>query len=282
MRRPTKKFTRSPGFVRKATPDKLPDPQLDPLAFEQLIKNRGLRWRHFKAAQCPNVEDLETNQHNPNCRICENGMVFFGEREVHGIFQQNKLERMYEIQGVWDVGEAMVTFSAFEDDADGNPGKGSTIDLQHFDKLICLDYTFRWQELIEHSSLGVDRLRYPALTIEFLRTKSKEFKINEDFIIDEKGMIKWTGQNTPGSDQLNDRGEIFTVSYCARPVFYVVQLIHEIRATKAQNIVTGEVMAIRLPQAVLIRRDYLFAHPGDDKGQQDTRSPRSGGNVNPQ
>lgn len=268
--------------MRPGTPDNLPDPQLDPKAFEELIKNRGLRWQHFKATQCPNVDDLENNQHDPNCRRCENGMLYYGGAIIHGIFQQNKLERMYEVQGIWDIGEAVVTFSAYADDLAGVPGKGAAVDLQHFDKLVCLDYQFRWQELIEHSPMGIDRLRYPALNVEFLSTKQKEYKINEDFIIDENGYIKWTTTNRPDYNQDTQRGEVYTVAYCARPVFYVVQLLHEIRATKALNRETNEVEAIRLPQMVLIRRDYLFKHPADDKGEPDTQFPRSGGNVTPQ
>jgi len=57
--------------------------------------------------------------------------------------------------------------------------------------------------------------------------------------------------------------------------------MHEIRATKAQDFITKEIVAVRLPQSVLIRRDYLFTHPADDKGQQDIRFPRSGGNTVP-
>lgn len=280
MRRPTKTFPPSPGQVRKLTPDRLPDPQLDPLHFEELIKNRGLRWKHERATPCPNVTSLETNDHDPNCRACENGMIFYSPTEVHGVFQGNKLERMYEIQGSWDVGEAIVTFSAYADDDDGNPGKGDAVDLQHFDKLTCLDYQFRFQELVEHSLTGPDRLRYPAQTVEYLSTKDKQFYLDQDFVIDANGYIQWLGQNRPGHDQLNDQGEIYTIAYCAQPVFYVVQLIHEIRASKAVDQMTGLSTAIRLPQQVLIRRDYLFTHPSDKHGLDDQQSPQSGGNVN--
>lgn len=274
-------FPDSPGMIRKMTPDKLPDPQLDPQAFEQLIKNRGLRWKHEKASPCPNITDLETNSHDPNCRECENGMRFYGSLEVHGFFQGNKLERIYEIQGSWDVGEAVVTFSAYADDEQGNPGRGVAVDLQHYDKLTCLDYSFRFQELIEHSPTGVDRFRYPALTVEFLATKSKVYVLDQDFAIDEVGYIRWLNQNQPGYNQLIQRGEIFTVAYCARPVFYVIQLIHEIRATKALDPITGQIIAVRLPQQVLIRRDYLFSHSGDKTGQSDAEAPRGSGNTVP-
>lgn len=280
MRRPSKTFPTSPGFMASGTPKNLPDPQLDPIAFEQLIHQRGLRWKHYRATQCPNIKSLETGIHDPNCRQCENGQIFYGGAIVHGLNMQYKLEKLYESQGAWDLGNGVVTFSAYADDEDGNPGMGPAIDLQPFDKLICLDYSFRWSEVIEHSPTGIDRLRYPALTVEYVATKDKVYYIDEDFIINEVGYLKWTGQNQPLYDQLNSLGEIFTVAYTAQPVFYVIQLIYEIRATKAFDQTTGAITAVRLPQQVLIRRDYLFSHPGDKVALNTQPSPRSGGTVN--
>lgn len=266
--------------MKSGVPANLPDPQLAPEQFEQLIKNRGLRWKHEKASPCPNIKDLETNIHNPNCKACDNGMLFYGATEVHGVFQANKLERMYEINGAWDVGEAVVTYSAYADGPDGTPGAGAAIDLQHFDRLTCLDYEFRFQELIEHSPTGIDRLRYPALVVEFLATKSKTYVQNQHFTINEAGYVQWLSNDQPGYDQLNERGEIFTIAYCAQPVYYVVQLIHETRATKAVDVATGESKAVRLPQQVLIRRDFLFNNKADTDALDSQSSPRSGGNVN--
>ena len=281
MRRPSRTFPNSPGQVRKMTPDNLPDPSLDPLAFEQLIKNRGLRWKHEKAVPCPAVSDIEQQMHDPNCVICENGMVFYGCSEVHGLFSNNKLERMYEIIGVFDVGQAVVTFSAYKDGPDGTPGMGEAVSMQHWDKLTCLDYQFRWQERIEKSPTGIDRLRYPALDIEFVATKSKKYFVNTHFEINADGNVQWISQDQPSYDQLNQRGEVYTISYNAQPVFYVVQLLHEIRATKAIDPMTGQSKAIRLPQQVLIMRDYLFKRKDDKDGLGTTSTPRSGGGITP-
>jgi hypothetical protein len=281
MRRPYKTFPNSPGQIRKLTPDNLPDPSLDPKAFEDLIKNRGIRWKHEKATPCPNVSDIEQQMHDPNCRICENGMLFYGSSEIHGIFSNNKLERMYEVIGIWDVGQAIVTFSAYMDGQDGTPGMGTAIDMQHWDKLTCLDYEFRWQERIEHSPTGVDRLRYPALQIEFVATKSKKYFADTHFQINADGNVQWISQEQPSYDQLNQRGEIYTISYTAQPVFYVIQLLHEIRATKAIDHATGLNKAVRLPQQVLIMRDYLFLNRKDKDGLGTTSTPRSGGGITP-
>lgn len=282
MKRPRKTFPVGDGFIGKKTPDMLPNPQLDPMAFEQFIKNRGIRWVHEKAALCPNIDNIDTQQHDPNCKSCENGMIYYAKCEIHGLFQANKLERMYEVQGRWDVGEAVVTFSAYADGPDGTPGVGPAIDLQMFDRVICCDYEFRWIERIEHSPTGIDRLRYPALSVEYIATASKRYFVDQDFYINEKGHIQWKGQNQPGFNQNTDHGEIYTIAFTAQPVFIVVQLLHEIRATKGFDPFNPAVQtAIRLPQQVLIRRDYLFSHPADKDGMSTTKTPRSGGNLPP-
>lgn len=281
VRRPLQRYPKSPGYSRRMTPDNLPDPQLDPIAFEQLIKNRGLKWKHEKGTPCPNVDDMDTQQHDPNCECCTNGIIYFDPQCINGLFQQNKLERMYEVQGVWDIGEAVVTYSAYADDKDGNAGYGCPVDIQHFDRLTLLDYEFRWQQLIEHSPTGIDRLRYPALSMNYLATKDKEYFVDKDFIINEDGNIKWLGQNQPGYDQLNDRGEVYTIVYSARPVFLVVHLVHEVRATKTEDPIDGEVKAVRLPQQVLLRRDYLVENKSDSTGSKSGNFPRSGGNIIP-
>jgi hypothetical protein len=246
---------------------------MDPKGFEELIKNRGLRWKLEKSAYCPNLTDLDAGQHDPNCKLCNNGLLFFGEEVIWGILQNQRLEKFYEIHGVWDIGEAMVTFSAYTED-------GKPIDLQHFDRLTCLDYEFRWSELLEHSITGIDRLRYPALSMEFCATARKTYYIDEHFIITPEGHIQWlSSSDQPGYDQINQKGEIVTYVYTARPVFLIVQLIHELRATKAFDSGTNAIMPVRLPQTVLIRRDYLARHPYDDKGMPTTRTPRSGSLV---
>lgn len=282
IRRPTRKLPRSRGYQRRRTPDILPDVQLDPVAFDEMVKNRGIRWCHQKSAICPNVDNIDNQQHDPNCRECENGHIYFGDVLVSGILSNNTLQRMYEVQGAWDVGEAVVTFSAYQDSKDGTPGAGDPIDVQHFDRLTAVDHEFRWQELIEFNPLGIQRTRYPILAIELLRTKDQIFQIDRDFVITSDKRLKWTKNGRrPKYDQSVSKGEPVSIVYAARPVFIVVQLLHEIRATRADNPMTGATTATRLPQQVLIRRDYLFRHPADQTGQTTTYTPRSGGNIIP-
>lgn len=277
MNRPKQNKPKTSGFIGRMTPDVLPDPQLDPIAFEEFIRNRGIKFKLEKSSYCPNLTDIDARNHDPNCPYCYNGLIYYTSCEVYGIFQQNKLERMYEIAGSWDVGEAVVTFVAYNKGQDGTIGTGKPIDVQPFDRVTAVDYEFRHTQLVEHSPTGIDRLRYPALSVEFLSTPTTKYEIGTHFVINDKGYIQWLSSNQPKYDQMIHRGEIFTISYTARPTFIIVNIIHEGRWTNGYDPLTGEHKAVMLPQMALIRRAHLFFNDNTHL----PFAPRDGGNVTP-
>ena len=270
MRRPNAKLPSSPGIIKSRTPDNLPDPQLNPKDFEQLIRNRGIRFKLEKSAYCPNFTNIDTQQHDPNCKLCDGGLVYYSETIISGILQNQKLERFYEVQGLWNVGECICTFSAYDDD-------GRAIDLAIYDKLSCLDYESRFVEVLEHSPTGIDRLKYPATSVEFLRTTDKIYYVDSDFVITPEGYISWRDPaNQPSYNQSIQKGQIITISYCYKPVFLITQILHELRATKAFDPVTNTSVAIRLPQMVLLRLHFHMKQDKDKVGLPNNRAPRSG------
>ena len=251
-------------------------PQFDGPQFDKLIRSKGLRFIHRKAALCPNVRDIRAQDHDPNCSGCEDGFVYFNPTCVMGVFSNNKLERMYEINGRWDVGEAIVTFESYKPDPiTGEAGTGGNMnDFQMNDKVICIDYTVTWQELIEHNPSGVDRLQYPAKTIEYIADKNRVYVPDVDVKVNADGHLEWISSNRPLHDQDINRGTAVTVTYTHNPVFIVMHVMHELRATQGKNRDTGNVEAIRLPQQVLLRRDFLYEHPSDTQGLKEARKPR--------
>lgn len=279
-RRPGHQFPKAPGLIQPTTPRPLPDPSFDPEGFDELVTNRGLRWLHLKAAYCPNVLNLEVQEHDPNCKKCENGYLFFDTndgRPIMGMMQNNKLERLFEIQGLWEQGDAVVTFTSYADGPDGAVGQGPVNSFKVADKLMCLDYTFDWNERLEHQPAGLDRLKYPAVSVEFLADKNQRYMEGVDFEITPEGDIHWlAGGKKPVLDNARNKGGIFTIVYQAHPIFYVMSLLHEIRATKGVSRETQKLETIRLPQQLLIRRDYMFSR-SKSEGPSNTRMPGSGG-----
>ena len=255
----------------KTYPSPLPNPIADPsilkAAFDQLIQNRGIRFLHRKAIPCTNMNRLQDNSHDPNCPICNgNGIYFFEEKEIFGIWSSNSLEKNFEQQGVWEIGSAMVSFPTTY--SDGKPAF-----FQTYDQLIVLDHVVRLWELkeFEDRTNGIQQLRYDISSIEYAYSidsdnKVVQYKLDEDYKIasyDRDDIDTHGRSNTviKGIQWIKKpaKGTIIGYSYFANPVYNILQHMREIRAT--QELVNGNKTNTILPQQVLVKRDFLSNPP---------------------
>ena len=76
-----------------------------------------------------------------------------------------------------------------------------------------------------------------------------------DFNINTTGDIVWVDGRQPFYDPHTMHGEVLTWSFYSHPVYLVVQTLRELRIT--QELVNGQKVARRLPQQLLVRRDFL-------------------------
>lgn len=254
-------------------PGILPDPGLNAHHYGEMIKNRGILFMHTKAVPCPNVQDIESMIHVNHCEHphCYNGMLQIQAKPVWGYFNNDQLNRLFEVQGEYNENIAIITMSDTYDD------DGSQCDLAAFDRLeATADYTKRTYELVESSVSGVDRLKYYATQAHFAMSSSgKEFKEGADFVIQD-GKVRWISKNRPGYDQQAKRGEVYTISYYMKPIFYVHHVMKELRASQVEDPFTGEKVAVRLPQHVMVLRELLYPDSKDEVGDQTAKMPRSG------
>lgn len=235
----------------------IPDPSIKGQSFDQLINNRGIRFIHKLAAPCPNLRALHDNSHNPNCPICDgNGMMYYREKEITGIFYSNSLEKNFEQQGIWEIGTAVVTLpTKYPDD--------SPAEFNTFDQLVIPDFTVRLWELKEYEPRpNGQQMRYPIETIDYIASVDSNqlvpYQLGIDYnIVD--GRIHWIAGKEPSYDSINERGDVFVVVYFAHPVYNVLQHMRELRIT--QELINGSKVPIRLPQQVLVKRDFLFNKP---------------------
>lgn len=270
MQKPNKRYPSAPGSSPSMVPGILPDISLQDVHFSELVKNRGLKFKHSKGVPCPNVRDINELIHLDHCHHpkCWNGMLQIDERECWGFFNNDQLNKLYEIQGEYDENIAIITMSATYED-------GTEADFHHFDRLVMEEYSKRTYELIEHNPSGVDRLKYYALDVHSLQTPDKEFQKDVDFTVD-NGRIKWISNNRPGYDQALNRGQIYTIGYYVRPIYYVHHVMKELRATQVYDQATGEKVAVRLPQHLYVIREVMYPDTTDDTGDQTSKMPRSG------
>lgn len=251
--KPSNQYPKSMGSFQSMIPIVLPDPSIKGAAFDELLNNRGIRFVHRIAAPCPNMTSLSDNNHNPDCTFCDQSQILYvSEKEIVGVLSSNSLEKLFEIQGVWDVGSAVITFPTEYSD-------GIQADFNVFDQLLCPDFQIRLSELKEYDGLFLTETKYPIqkivnITSTFGNVLKNYIEAIDFTIVD--GNISWIVGKAPSYNEIEGIGEILSVTYSANPAYNVIQTLHELRVT--QELVNGIKVAKRLPQQVLVRRDFLF------------------------
>lgn len=259
MDKPSKTYA-SPALATTSTPSifppQIPDPSLRGIGFDQLLAQRGIRMIHRRAIPCFNISDLDQNTHNPTCSVCDgSGIYYYREKEIYGIFHSNSLEKMFEHHGVWEVGSAVVTLPTEYPD-------GEEADFNMFDQLVIPDFTSRMWELKEFVPTDdlIQQVRYPIQKIDFIASAANstvtEYEVGTDLTLTDDGKIQWVDGHEPSYDNVNERGDVFVVSYYANPVYTVLQHMRELRITQELQ-ADGTKMAKRLPQQILVRRDFM-------------------------
>ena len=251
-------YPKSPFSSPTNMPVFIPDPSLRGQSFDQLLQNRGVRFLHRLSAPCPNLRSLHDNSHDPNCSVCDgNGMMYYREKEIYGVFYSNSLEKNFEMQGIWEIGSAVVTLPTQYPD-------GTQADFNTFDQLVIPDFTVRLWELKEYEPRPDRRqqMRYPIKSIDYIAAVKNNVTVPYEEgthynIVDDK--IEWVASQEPDYDSINERGEVYVVVYFAHPVYNVLQHMRELRIT--QELANGSKVPVRLPQQVLVKRDFLFNKP---------------------
>lgn len=260
MDKPDQRYPSYPTSTPSQMPALIPDSSIRGANFDDLLRNRGIRFLHEKATPCPNIVNVDNSAHEPDCNFCDNnGFLHYDPKEIFGIFSGNSIEKTFEAHGVWEIGTAVITFPTEYPD-------GTQADFNSFDKLTIPDFTVRLWELKEYEPRPEDiqELRYPIENVDYVSSITdgvlKMYHKGADFNINDKGQIVWVYGRTPSYNSSSGHGEVLTWSFYARPVFLVVQSLRELRVT--QEMIAGQKMAKRLPQQILVRRDFL-----PDKGE---------------
>lgn len=256
MDQPNQPYPNSPTSTASPMPLYIPDPSIKGASFDQLLQNRGIRFVHHKAIPCPNIGSTQNDAHQPDCPFCDDsGIIYYDQQEIYGIFTGNSIEKTFEAHGVWEVGTAVVTLPTTYPD-------GTTqADFNTYDRLEIPDFEVRLWELkeFEQRTGNMETLRYPVTKVEFASSivngVQKFYQVGIDFNIDVDGNIVWVSGKQPAYDSVSEKGEVIAWAYFAHPVYVVVQTLRELRIT--QEVINGQKMTKRLPQQVLVKRDFM-------------------------
>lgn len=261
------------GISNIQMPSNIPLGTFNPQSFEKLIAEMGIRLVHARPIPSPRVKDIRGDDLDPSDNQAENGFFYYGHKDFTGTFMSNSLDRRFNVNGTFDADQAVIVIPT-------KYGDGTEMDIQIFDRIIAPDLTVRYYQRVEHDQTGIDRLHFPAVKVDFIMdAHDRQYAEGVDFVVDNKGRIEWLqGGQRPGYDPVSGSGIIYSVNYYCRPVFTVISLPHQLRATQTRGPGgpgTANVQN-RYPQLAVVRKDFVPFDPNDQVGPRTSDEPDYG------
>lgn len=258
-----------PGNFVGQLPNGIMQVGMNPEAFQKLIEGKGIKMVHARPLPCPNILDLHNGDHDPACNKCYNGMIYYGQKEFIGAFMGDSNNRQFMMNGQWDMEQVTIVLPTKYLD-------GTELDAQLFDQIsVQKTMPVRYYQRVEHSQIGLDKLHFPAISVDHLMDASgKQYTPGVDFVV-EDGHIRWTSQNRPDYNLSIGRGTIYSVNYYTIPVFTIIGLPHQFRTTQALD-AQGKPYIERYPQMAACRKDFIPYDSTDKVAAPDAPEPRDG------
>lgn len=260
----------------------------DPDAFDFAVQNHGVTLTHYAALRCPvGMTDLDDNRRpHEDHAGCSGGFLYHQVGDVKALLTSQGNSPQLKDIGFIDGASFNATFPRYyvpEDD------KCPPTDfyVAPFDRFYLKEASIMvptWQLLIT-SGGNTDRLNFPAIKVERLvDSRGDMYTQGTDFTVNSNGHIAWTASGRrPSSNLDTGRGAVISVRYWYRPFWYCSRLMHEIRVAQIESQNANDRQIMRMPQAALLQREFLFLNESQDNMAADPRSirqttaPESGG-----
>jgi hypothetical protein len=147
--------------------------------------------------------DVDDVRSHADHDICSNGRIYEVAGDLDVVFTNNQTVTSLEDFGVMDGSTVQVTCSRIYDN--GNP-----VHVQAHDRFFIKNFSGSrvTSERFEHNQANLDRLQFPALTVDLvIDSHGERYYQDIDFVVD-KGCIRWTTQHRPGYDPEQERGDV--------------------------------------------------------------------------
>lgn len=206
---------------------------------------------------------------------CSNGFIYTKAGLVISLFQGNSMHASIDDPGVLFGATVQCTFKRFYETCEGKPDQ--LVMLAPFDRLYLDEEAIAvvtW-ECFEHHASGIDKLRFPAVeVVDLIDADGHRFQQGDDFKILADGRLSWTG-NRPSFNPDSEQGKVCSVRYHYRPYWYVKHMVHEVRVAQSEaDFISGERGIVRMPQAAMLQREFVFEAEERDPEAPNPTSPR--------
>lgn len=223
-------------------------------AFDNLIRSQGVRIGHFRCLPDPRGLESRGDYRRSSPFGNTDGMLFKHAGCFTATFTVNDNAPIYETEGQLDSSQAYMTPPRFYEDTQ------EPVIISVGDRFQLVDVELRvvTSQLMEASTIGRDRLTFPATCVEHLIGQDGfEYKESVHFKINSDGDIEWISQTRPGKNLDTNKGEVYSIRYRYIPYFVVRRLMHEIRIVQITDDL-GVRRSERLPYQVQVARENVF------------------------
>lgn len=231
----------------------------DAEAFDNLIREQGVTFIHYRAMACPIgmvSPDDDRHPHEEHAG-CSNGFVYtLAGKITCGFLGNTKDSRLTDL-GRLDGSSAQIVLPRYYDP----PSVSSPlvpVEVAPFDRLFLDEDNITvptWQRFAS-SPTGRDRLEFPVVTVTDLMDAKGQRYTPSDYSIQD-GVIVW-GAHRPGVDPQSGKGVVCSARYRYKPHWYIERLLHEVRVAPVANAYTGEREMVRFNQSASIQREFFF------------------------
>lgn len=237
---------------------------LDPEAFDQVIRAYGVPMIHYQSMRSPvgMIDRGDIRKPEQDYSGSSNGFIYRKAGVATGMFTSNNKEQRIVDLGELDGSTAFVTLPRYYD------GTDKPVKVCRYDRFYISDEAVtvpNWQ-LFTANAIGMDRMTYPVIDVDIIIDhRGNEYFEQDHFVVDQ-GQVRWTGAYRP------DPNSTCSIRYSYRPYWYVSRIQHEVRLAFRDNVVTGERKTMQMPRAYVFQREYLFENePRDSSNPEDPR-----------
>ena len=232
---------------------------LDPDAFDDLIRARGMPLIHYRSVLCPHGLENPDDIHRTNATSCDcdSGFKHIAQGRLIATLTSNPQKLLKHGIGYIDDSTAISTTCRFYD---SEPKR--EVYIRPFDRLYYEqeDLWVSQNQLLTRRLDGFpDRPEFPAIQGEILiDSNNVNYYQHVDYDLTVKGDVEWREGKGP------DVGTVYSFVYLYRPYYVVVQLMHQLRLFQAPTWGDDEPKMVKMGPQLLLQREMTFRKNNQD------------------
>jgi hypothetical protein len=251
---------------------------VDPQAFDDMIRGHGISFVHWRALPCPiGMVDADDQRapHGDHHGQCSNGFLYRAVGPVTCIPSQNSNDAQWQDMGIVNQVNLMVTAERFYALPPGADGQRQRVYLAPWDRLYLAEESItvtQWQTF-EACRGPTDKMDYPVEGVELcVDAQGRDVLEGRDFQVRD-GLLHWVpgGSVVPAANPEAGTGPVISIRYRYRPYYYVASLPHEIRVAQATDPGTGARGTLLLNQQAVLQREFAFENQENDEDAPDVQ-----------